>query len=753
MELTSCVYPVKAFNKPNDWLSRQQILALTLIAVVYYLTARLGMHLQFEEAYASPIWPTSSIAIAAVLWLGYPAGVGILAGAFLANLTEFFFRDTGLPFSFGSLGSFILEHPSTLWSSFIIAIGHTLEALICLGILNTFKAKAPLSNVNNVSYFIVSALVACSLNASIAAYYYIDMNYLESELLYTVWFTWFSGDLIGILIATPFLLFFKIQSPIQYFYEKPLIHILSIALLLLICGLTFLDWSGANFFIAQSYLFVPLLVWINFKCGRTITLAVLLVSVIALWGTTQGHGPFAHENRNFSLILLQGFIASLLVTMLLQDAILKEREDALRQVNVSNEALKRSADLLFEAKQLADDKAMQAENDSKIKSGFLATMSHEIRTPLSGVVGMIDLMMDTNLDKEQEEYMATVKYSAESLLVVINDILDYSKVEAGKLVLEENRYQLDSIIQKSINTFNSELKEKNISLTYTNDPLMPQQVVGDSNRLNQVLTNLISNAIKFTSDGEINISSKLISSKKDFLMVELAIHDTGIGIHSDELNTIFDSFHQADISHTRRYGGSGLGLAIVKRLVEIMGGEIKVKSCPDKGSTFTFTTRLRKSSVSHATDAEYVPPKKKVAVDYSNSKVLLAEDNKINQIVTTRMLEKIGFEVDCVDNGKDAITAVQNNTYHLILMDCQMPVMDGFDATRKILELQHTKCIKDVPIIALTANAMAGDREKCIKLGMSDYLSKPLLMEELTSTVYLWLLSESEKKTIKDYIF
>ena len=370
------------------------------------------------------------------------------------------------------------------------------------------------------------------------------------------------------------------------------------------------------------------------------------------------------------------------------------------------------------AKAKAESATRIAEDAVKAKQQFLSNMSHEIRTPMNAIIGFTKVVLKTELTEKQKEYLSAIKISGDALIVLINDILDLAKVDAGKMIFEQTPFKMSVSISAMLHLFETKIQEKNLILVREYDDRIPDTVIGDPVRLHQIILNLVSNAVKFTNTGKITLKTRLLSEDPDKVIIEFSVTDTGIGIPENKISKIFDNFQQATSGTSRIFGGTGLGLAIVKQLVEPQGGKMHVESKLGEGSTFSFILSFLKTKW----NADIIPEILEFDGSEMNIKVLVVEDIALNQLLMKTVLDDFGFSWDIAENGLFAIEKMKNNTYDIILMDLQMPEMNGFEATYHIRNVLKS----NIPIIALTADVTTVDLAKCVEVGMNDYLAKPL---------------------------
>ncbi len=399
-------------------------------------------------------------------------------------------------------------------------------------------------------------------------------------------------------------------------------------------------------------------------------------------------------------------------------------------------ALAYRINILKNEKQQQEQVSLLARAENEAKGNFLATMSHEIRTPMNAVIGITQLLRDTPMNELQRNYVDMLNNAGQSLLGLISDILDYSKMNAGRLQLEVTTFNLHDLLKDCSDMFDAAVHQKGLVLTVETTEALPDWVRGDPTRLRQVLVNLLSNAVKFTDKGHISLHAGLLPCvESGQFVLDIQVHDSGIGLTPDECEQLFKVFSQADSGTARKYGGSGLGLAISKQIIELMGGTIGVRSVPGQGSTFWFTAPLREAPAPEELPAP--APADRSALE--GMCVLVVEDNAINRLVITSMLHKLGVHTRLAHQGEEALSMIrEHHDIDLILMDCEMPVMDGYTATREIRSYALERGLRPLPIIALTAHALQEHRERCLACGMNDHIAKPVSLEELTHVLLRW---------------
>lgn len=431
-------------------------------------------------------------------------------------------------------------------------------------------------------------------------------------------------------------------------------------------------------------------------------------------------------------------------TLQLASRLAGQDADTSQFASVGNDDTRRLLQVMQSMVSDLDEARKAADSANKAKSEFLAVMSHEIRTPMNGVIGMTDLLLETELDQRQREYAELAKMSGETLLDLINDILDFSKIEARRIELEKLDFEIRSVYSDVYSMMALNTREKGLELVMDFADDVPERVVGDPIRLRQVLVNLLGNAIKFTDSGTVSIHVSRERKDEETILLRTAVSDTGIGIPADKIDLLFKPFTQADSSTTRRYGGTGLGLAICKQLSELMGGTIIAESSVGAGSTFWFTALF---GISEQADVKISP----AAADNDREKsqlaaqILIVEDDAINQFLLKEHLDRRGYRTEVVANGVEAISRLRQDHFDLVFMDCKMPEMDGYETAVHIRNQDSKIKNHAIPIIAYTANVLNEERLHCLAAGMNDYLSKPLKIEELTTVLERWLPNKQER--------
>lgn len=694
------------------------LIEITLVAAAYVAGAQIGFFLAFLHSQVSPVWPPEGISLALVLLRGNRVAPGVLIGAFCANF---------------------LNNPHAP-TAILIACGNTTSVLLAAYFVRKFtQGSNPFTRVRNVIFFLtIGTMPGAAVSAALGVTSLYAFGFVPADAYWRVLLTWWTGEMQGLVIVAPFVFTWAKLPVIRWSVNRDVEALLLVASLVSFAYIVF----QAGFDL--TYLPIPIIIWaiFRFKMHGAVT-AIIMISFTSIYFTIRQQGPFAvmkgnQLSINDSLLLLELYISVFTVMTMILAAVVQERENFLI-TQQSYAAEKEAADRrLLEAQEGALQSIQRANNTLEdrvqertlelkqavaAKGEFLAMMSHEIRTPLNGVIGATQLLRTTELDSEQDKYVVTLSDTAKTLAGLVNGILDYSKLEAGRLELEQTPFSLEDILAELKALFAHTAVAKKIDFIIEADNL-PPAVVGDPLRLKQVLINLCGNAIKFTARGAVTLRAVYKEGACEF-----SVRDTGIGMSKDEQERLFSPFQQGRAETARRFGGTGLGLNISARLAVLMGTEITVDSEEGAGSVFRMRVPLP------VTEPEKLKTEKPQEFNDGFAarhplRLLLVDDAEVNRIVTASMLEKLGYSPDIAEDGFQALQAIAAKTYDLVLLDVQMPGMDGTEVARELREKMPNR----PRLVALTANALPGDQEIYLKI-MDDFLAKPISFATLTAVL------------------
>ena len=690
------------------------LLKLIGLAAIYFLGGQVGW--LFPDAFytITPLWLPGGVGLVFIYFLGYRYFPAVWIGLFLLNLLH-----GGVDREFAAL----------------TATASTLATLTAVVLLRNRDFHPSLNRVRDLFPLVFSVAILTSLSAlggALAVFNFTNSDELE---FFRVFFTWWVGEGIGALIVGS-LGFVWAANP-GFNRQRRLelgclvVGVIGISILCFYNDGT--DWVNRLQF---SFIIFPSLVWAALRFGpHGTTLATLLVGVIALLGTVQGYGVFSFADPAQNLFLLQSYLAVISLTGLVLSSASIEQSDNEFALREANEQLEQSV-------QSFSSTAKEARKANQKKSEFLALMSHELRNPLNGVVGFTSLLMNTDLTRAQRDHIAMIHSSGETLLGMIDEILDFNRIDSSRPDIKETPFSLRRLIGDVADIFRLQSDRKGVALSVDYPDNVGDFFSGDHQRIRQVLNNLVGNAVKFTERGsvEIRLAEEPLADPEDQgrVGVRMAVIDTGIGIEKEEAARLFAPFSQANQSIASRFGGTGLGLVIAKNLTDALGGSLTLESQPGRGTTFFFMVPMMRSDAGAVVAEETEMNSRHFLSRFEEipaRRILVAEDNSTNQRVVQQLLERLGHEAVVVRDGREALDALKKETFDLLLLDIRMPGIDGYAVTQAVREGKCGLEKRSMPIVAVTAHAMAEDREKTREAGMDGHLTKPFDLEKLARAV------------------
>ncbi|MBY0371841.1 MASE1 domain-containing protein [bacterium] len=667
---------------------------ILLVAGVYATLGWLGLKIDPVSELATLIWPASGWALAVLLWGGLRLWPGVALGALTVDALS---------------GAKLVALPG-------IVIGNTLEALLAAYFMLRLGFRLRMGRVLDILLLFSVGVALSPLVASTLGTFSLWLaGTISSHGVFMTWSTWYLGDAVGVLVATPLLLVwaqrenFEVFAGWQRVFEATTLALCVVIVSVFAYFRMTSDTQPMLHFLLRPYTLFPFLVWAGLRFGMMgATMAMAGIAAVSLCSVLIGPGPLVRAPLRSNLIFTQYFIGFAAFTTYVLTAAAQAQKSAQR-------ALRR-------AKESAD-----AANTAK--TAFVANMSHEIRTPLSIILGYCDFLLKPELGpNERHEYAQTIKRSGEALHKLVGDILDISKIEAGRLQVEKTGFPLEEFLEELNLLFRLKAEEKGIGLYFSRAENC-ELVVSDMARLRQILVNVIGNALKFTQAGWVRVEAASVSGLGQEPMLQFTVSDTGCGIPTHQVHKLFDRFEQGDTSTARLYGGSGLGLGLSKSLAQLLGGDLVLKeSVPGRGSVFAIT--VTNSALLSAPIARRKTPALSPLPSLDKVRILLAEDAPDNRLLATRLLESAGASVDTAENGAVAVNKALSRNYDVVLMDLQMPGLDGYEATHFLRANRFAR-----PIIALTADAFSDSRERCLHSGFSAHLTKPINPRLLLQTI------------------